>query len=366
VSNILGIPQNIPERGFQSDIFVADVNATYDFDIFGAIRLANRALADQVQQQAYQLEATRRAIAANIVAATINASALQEEVTATERLVEMAEERARDTADQYTLGSASHDEMLSAEEDAASAAATLPPLRAQLLSVRHAQAVLVGRTPDQAPAPMALESLHLPESVPGSVPSDLLHQRPDILAAEAAVRAAADQAGSAAAAMYPSLVLYADYGRGGYDWSKLSSPGSAIWSVGGALTQPLFRGGALRAHKRGAEDSYEAAVSQYKETVLSAFQNVADTLVSLEEDANTLAQAKRAESAARESKDDSESRSKLGAIPVETALTAGQQYETAYVQYLRARAERLTDTATLLDAMGDPQITQTSGLTSGK
>jgi NodT family efflux transporter outer membrane factor (OMF) lipoprotein len=366
VTNIPGIAQNIPEHAFQSNIFVADVSATYDFDIFGAIRLANRALAGHVDQQAYELESTRRALAANIVTATINAAALQAEVTATEQLVELGEQRARDTAARYRLGSASHDEMLTAEEQAANAAATLPPLRAQLLSVRHAQAVLLGRTPDQAPAALALDSLHLPESLPVSVPSDLLHQRPDILAAEAAVRAAADQAGSAAAAMYPSLVLYSDYGRGGYDWSKLSSPSSAIWSVGGALTQPLFHGGALKAHKREAAASYEAAVSQYKQTVLSAFRNVADTLVSLEEDAKALAQAQRAETAARESKTDSESRYKLGALPVETTLTTGEQYESAYVHYVRARAGRLADTAALLDAMGDPQIAKTAKATSGR
>jgi NodT family efflux transporter outer membrane factor (OMF) lipoprotein len=339
----------------QTDIFSADVRATYSLDLFGANRLANSALANQVQQQAFQLEATRRTLAANIVIATINAAALQEELTATEQLVEMGEERARQTAAHYKLGSASRDEMLSAEQDAANAAATLPALKAQALAARHAQAVLLGRTPDQAPAPMALQSLHLPESVPVSVPSELLHQRPDILAAEAALRAAADQAGSAQAAMYPSLTLLAAYGRTGFDWSALSSPASAVWGVGGALTQPLFHGGALRAKKRQYQATYEAAVSQYQQTVLSAFKNVADTLVSLDEDANTVAQTQRAESAARETKSDTESRYKLGSTPFYATLTAGQQFESAHVQTVRARAARLQDTATLLDSMGDPK-----------
>jgi NodT family efflux transporter outer membrane factor (OMF) lipoprotein len=349
---------------FQSDIFSADISASYSLDIFGANRLANSALAGQVQQQAFELEATRRALAANIVIATINAAALQEQVAATERLVAMGEERARQTAGHYELGSASRDEMLSAEQDAANAAATLPPLRAQALAARHAQAVLLGRTPDQAPTPMALESLNLPESVPVSVPSELLHQRPDILAAEAAVRAAADQAGSAQAAMFPSLTLYAAYGRSGFDWSALSSPASAVWGVGGALTQPLFHGGALRARKRQYQATYEAAASQYKQTVLSAFKSVADTLVSLDEDANTVAQTQRAESAARETKTNSESRYKLGATPFYATLTAGQQFESAHVQYIRARAGRLADTAALLDSMGDPQIAKTPALVS--
>jgi outer membrane protein TolC len=200
--------------------------------------------------------------------------------------------------------------------------------------------------------------------VPVSVPSELLHQRPDILAAEAALRAAADQAGSAQAAMFPSLTLYSAYGRSGFDWSALSSPASAVWGVGGALTQPLFHGGALRARKRQYQATYEAAVSQYKQTVLSAFKSVADTLVSLDEDANTVAQTQRAESAARETKTNSESRYKLGATPFYATLTAGQQFESAHVQTIRARAARLADTAALLDSMGDPRIAKTSALIS--
>src|SRR6202035_1730758 len=108
-------------------------------------------------------------------------------------------------------------------------------------------AVLLGRPPDQAPEPLPLHALNLPDSVPLSIPSDLLHQRPDILAAEAGVRAAADQAGAATADLFPSLKLSASYGRGGYDWSSLTSPAGGIWSVAGSLTQPLFHGGALVA-----------------------------------------------------------------------------------------------------------------------
>ena len=347
-----GIPAVPKSKPLQFDIFAAQVSASYNFDFFGATRLANRALAGHVRQQAYELEATRRTLATNIVKATINAAALTEQVAATERLVEMGEQRAQETAKRYRLGSASRDEMLSAEQDAANAAATLPSLRAQALAVRHAQAVLLGRTPDQAPPPMALETLHLPESIPVSVPSDLVHERPDILAAEAAVRAAADQAGAAVADLFPSLKLSASYGRGGFDWSALTSPAGAISSVAGSLTQPLFHGGALMATKRQYQASYEASVSQYKQTVLSAFQNVADTLAALEEDANTVAQTKRAEVAARDTGADTESRYKLGATPFYATLTAGQQYENAHVQYIRARASRLADSAALFDSMG--------------
>jgi len=357
----LALPNYTPQT-LSYNVFAAEVQAKYTFDFFGASVLADRALARQVQQQAYQLEATRRALAANIVLASINAASLQEQVAATEQLVALGERRAEQTAARYQLGSASRDDMLATEQDAANAAATLPALRAQALAVRHAQAVLLGRTPDQAPAPLPLDALHLPDTVPVSVATDLLHQRPDILAAEAAVRASADEAGAATASMFPSLTLSAAYGRGGFDWSTFTSPAGAIWSVGASLTQPLFHGGALVARKRQYETTYAAAVSQYRQTVLAAFQNVADTLVSLEEDANALVQTRRAAIAAQGMQRDTEARYQLGSAPLFATLTARQQYQNASVQYLRARAARLADTAALFESMGDPPAAELSGL----
>jgi NodT family efflux transporter outer membrane factor (OMF) lipoprotein len=351
----LGIPV-LPQETFLENIYSAQIRASYNFDFFGAAMLADRALGRRVQQQAFQLESTRRALAANIVVSAIKAASLQEQATATEQLVLLGEQRAQQVAARYEQGSASRDDMLAAEQDAANAAATLPSLRAQTLAVRHAQAVLLGRTPDQAPTPLSLDALRLPDAVPVALPSDLLHQRPDILAAEAAVRATADAAGAAAASMFPSLTLTASYGRGGFDWSTFTSPAGLIWGVGATLTQPLFHGGALVARKRQSEATHEAAVAQYKQTVLAAFQNVADTLVALDEDAATLVQALRAAAAARDMQRDTEARYKLGATPFYATLTAGQQYQSARVQYVRARASRLADTAALFDSMGDPPV----------
>jgi NodT family efflux transporter outer membrane factor (OMF) lipoprotein len=351
----LGIPI-LPQQTFIENVFMAQAQASYTFDFFGAALLADRALAGQVHQQAYQLAATRRALATNIVVATINVASMQDQVNATEKLVALGEQRAQQMADRYSLGSASRQEMLSAEQDAANAAATLPALRAQALAVRHAQAILLGRTPDNAPPAISLDALQVPPVVPVSVPSQLLHQRPDILAAEAAVRAAADAAGAATAAMFPSLTLNASWGHGGFDWSYFSSPAGVVWGVSGSLTQPLFHGGALFARRRQYQATYVAAVGQYKQTVLSAFRTVADTLVSLDEDANTVVQARRSDEAARAADEDTTSRYQLGATSFYLTLTAGQQYQNAHVQYIRARAARLADTAALFDSMGDPPV----------
>ena len=361
----LGIPV-IPQQTFLENIFVAEVTTSYTFDFFGAAVLADRALAQQVHQQALQLESTRRALATNIVVAVINAASLQAQVQETTELVALGERRAMQVSARYQRGGASHDEALAAIQDAANAAATLPPLRAQALAVRHALAVLLGRSPAQAPPALTLADLRLPQVLPLTVPSELLHRRPDILASEAAVRAAADEAGAATAAMFPSLTLSAAYGRGGFDWSHFTSPEGAIWSVAASLSQPVFHGGALLARRRQYQASYQAAVSQYKQTVLSAFQTVADTLNSLDADAATLVQTERAAAAAQAASQNTEARYKLGATPFFATLTAAQQYRSANVQTIRATAARLADTAALLDSMGEPQAALRRELVAAK
>ena len=348
----LGLP-GLPNERFDYNVFQAEVTASYTFNFFGAQVLADRSAQRRYQEQSYQLEETRRALAANIVLATISAASMQEQLAATQRLVDLAEERARQTKERFDAGSASRADMLADEQQAASLAATLPPMRAQLLAIRHAQAILLGRTPDQAPQPLSMDALHLPERVPVALSTDLLHQRPDILAAEAAVRASADAAGAARAELFPSLTLSAGYGRGGFDWSTFASPAGAIWSAGSMITQPLFHGGALRARKREYEAAYDASVAQYKQTVLSAFANVADTLAALEEDANALAQTQRAQRAAQAEQEDATDRYHLGSVPYWGTLTAGERLQTANIQLIRARALRLADTANLFQAMGD-------------
>lgn len=349
----LSVP-GLPQETFLYDVFAAEVQGSWTLDFFGASMLADRALLGQVRAQAYEFEVERRAVAFNVVLAAINAASLRAQIDAVAAYAAAQEDRARQLRERYELGSATRLDMLSAEDEAAEAQRVLPPLRRQLLAVQHAEAVLLGRTPDAAPAPLSLDELHLPDRLPVAVPSELLHQRPDILAAEAAVRAGADAAGAASAALYPSLTLSAAYGRGGFDWSTFTSPAGAIWSAGASLTQPLFHGGALRARQRQYQAAYEAAVAQYRQTVLVAFQSVADTLVSLDEDTKEFEQAQRSAQALKEVQQETEERYARGATPLYAVLGARSQYQTAYVTYVAARATRLTDSAGLLDAMGNP------------
>jgi NodT family efflux transporter outer membrane factor (OMF) lipoprotein len=349
----IGVPNFGPPTVLYN-LFVGQIRAQYTFDLFGAARLADRALAAQVDSQSWQLDAARRALAANVVTGAIGAAALRAQIDTTERLIVLANEDARDTQRRFELGSASHADALNAQSGAASLAASLPGLRAQWLSTRHALAVLLGRTPDQAPPDLDLAALTVPANLPVVVPSDLLASRPDIQAADALLKAAAAQVGVATAQMYPSLSLSAQMGQAGFSWPTALSGAGAIWSIGASLSQPIFHGGALLAQKRAAQASYEAAVSQYKQTVLTAFRNVADSLAALEQDNQALNFADTASRTSMSVFTDSTARARLGAIPPSSVRASERQYRNARLDAIRYESARLTDTALLFQAMGSP------------
>jgi outer membrane protein TolC len=132
------------------------------------------------------------------------------------------------------------------------------------------------------------------------------------------------------------------------------SGGGAIWNVGASLSQPLFHGGALLAQRRAAKASYEAAVDQYRQTVLAAFQNVADSLAALEHDAQALQASSHAALSAQGAYDDAAARVRLGALPPSAARASELQYRNARLDEIRATGARFADTARLYQAMGTP------------
>ncbi|RQR64777.1 RND transporter [Burkholderia sp. Bp9125] len=340
-------------QNLRYNVFVGQLQAHYTFDLFGATRYANAASAARVDVRGCELEAARRALAANIVGTAIGAAALDRQILLTERLIAVAEASALEDQQRYALGAMSHVQALASTQGAASLAALLPPLRQQRASAVHALAILLGRTPDAPPPIPAFTGLSLPEHVPVAVPSDLLKARPDIRAAEAAVRAAAADVGEATAQLFPSLSLTATMGRGGFSWPALLSGAGGLWAVGAGLSQPLFHGGALLAHRRASRDSYDAAVLQYKAAVLSAFGDVADSLAALDNDAQALAANELAARAAGAAFDETVQRRKLGAVPMSAQQASEQRYLSAELDAVRAASRRMTDTAALLQALGE-------------
>nr|WP_258002169.1 efflux transporter outer membrane subunit [Burkholderia sp. WAC0059] len=347
----------IPGTSFGSadyDLFAGLVQVRYTFDLFGATRLNNAELAARYDMQSFQFDAARRALAANIVTAAIGAATLHAQIDTTERLVELADEQAADEAQRYALGAVSHADVLSARQNAATLAAGLPALQQQWFSTRHALAVLLGRTPDSAPPDLDLDRLVLPAQVPVVVPSALLKTRPDIEAAAATLTAAAAAVGAATAQMFPSLTLSAALGQGGLAWPMATSGAGALWTIGASLTQPIFHGGALVAQRRAALAAYDAANAQYRQTVLAAFQNVADQLAALEHDAQALDSAGLSARSAEGVFDETSARYRLGAVPLSSVRQSEQQWRNARLDEIRDRGTRLSDTAALFQAMGTP------------
>jgi NodT family efflux transporter outer membrane factor (OMF) lipoprotein len=337
----------------QYNFFAGQIQAHYTFDFFGQTRYANSASAARVNVQAYELEAARRALAANIVGTAINVAALDRQIALTERLVAVASATENDDQQRYVLGSISHVQALNSAQDADSIAASLPALRQQRTSAVHSLAVLMGRTPDNAPTVPDLDSLSLPDHVPVVVPSDLLRSRPDIQAADAALKAAAADVGAATAQLLPSLSLTASMGRGGFSWPAVLSGAGGLWAIGAGLSQPIFHGGALFAHRRASIGSYNAAVLHYKSTVLSAFENVADSLAALDNDAQALVSTEAAAQAARAAFDDTASRHRMGSLPSTAQHASEQRLLDAQLSTVRATSQRMSDTAALFQAMGE-------------
>jgi NodT family efflux transporter outer membrane factor (OMF) lipoprotein len=347
----LGLP-NLGNQTNLYNVFAGQISASYTFDLFGVARYANSALAAQVDAQSYQLDAARRALAANLVIAAVNSAALKEQVAITEQLVALAAADADELQRRQALGATARDDVQAAQASAASLRASLPGLRSQWQAARHALAVLMGRTPDNAPPDLALSDLQLPEQIPVAVPSELLQQRPDILAADAAVKVAAAQEAVAAAEMFPSLSINASFGQSGFTWPSAIGGSGAVWGIGASITQPLFHGGALRAKRRAAHDAYLAAQDNYRQTVLNAFQNVADSLGALTHDADTLTAAIEARSRNEQSWRDAQRRAALGALANGSVRAGEKQFQNARLSEVRATAARLADTATLFQAMG--------------
>jgi NodT family efflux transporter outer membrane factor (OMF) lipoprotein len=228
----------------------------------------------------------------------------------------------------------------------------LPPLQKQSEINRDLLTALAGRFPGDEPEErFELAALHLPQDLPVSLPSRLVEQRPDVRAAEEQLHAASAGVGVAVAAMLPQFTLAATYGGTAEKLTKMFGP-NEFWTAGGSVAQTIFAGGTLLHRKRGAEAAFEQAAAQYRSTVITAFQNVADALYALQNDAASLKAAVAAERAAKVSLDLTRTQQQLGYINYLALLTAEQAYQQTLITRVQAQASRFADTAALFQALG--------------
>lgn len=344
-------------NGLSSDstifnIYNANVNVTYTLDVFGGARRQIEALRAQVDFQQFELIAAYLTLTANIVTTSVTVAAFEAQIKASQALLREQEEQLAITRQQFKVGGVSREAILSQETLVEQTRATLPPLEKNLSQSRHALAVLVGDYPNRQFPSINLNTLTLPARLPVSLPSNLVRQRPDVRAAEAQLHAASAQIGVATANLFPQFPLTGSYGWQASAPATLFATTTNFWTIGGQIMQPIFQGGALLAQRRAAIAAYEQSRAQYRQTVLQAFQNVADALRAIETDARTLRAQTAAESAARQNMILTQEQYRVGGVSYLNLLTAEQQYQQTVLARIQAQAARYNDTAALFQALG--------------
>jgi NodT family efflux transporter outer membrane factor (OMF) lipoprotein len=334
-------------------LFNATANVSYTLDIWGGVRRGIEAQRAQAEYQNFQLEATYLALSANVVTTAIQEASLRAQIEATEEII-AADRKQLDTVQrQLALGGVSRLDVLTQQTELAHQMASLPPLMKQLQQNRDLLAVLLGQAPD---APLAaqfqLDDLKLPESLPVSVPSHLVEQRPDVRAREALLHQASAEIGVATANLLPQITLTGDYGGTSTKFADLFKGSSNVWSAGAGLTQPIFHGGELLHRKRAAVAAYDQAAAEYRGTVLTALRNVADALYALDADAAELHEQDLATQAAADALKVSRARYAAGSISSLDLLVLARAYQQARIAQLQAQAARYADTAALFQALG--------------
>jgi NodT family efflux transporter outer membrane factor (OMF) lipoprotein len=353
-------------------LYTGSLNVSYTLDAFGGIRRQVEQLNAQAEYQRFQLEATDLTLAANVIDAAITEASLQAQIDTTNDIIKADTEALNLTRQRFELGGVSQVDVLQQQALLDTQIATLPGLRKQLQQTRNQLSVYLGGHPDQYATPtLDLDSLMLPEDLPVSLPSKLVEQRPDIRAFGALLHSATAAVGVATANMLPQISLTGSYGRDGSDLSRLFTPSGIVWSIASSVTQPIFEGGTLTARKRAAEAALDVAAAQYSSTVNTAFQNVANALVAIERDAETLQAALAAQKTAAASLAVATSQYQEGAGTYLTVLTAEQTDFSSRLNLITARAARFTDTVALFQALGggwwnrtdvDPNVTQCCGV----
>ena len=334
-------------------LITAQLAVSYTPDIWGGTRRQVENYVAQAEQQRFQLEAAYLTLTSNLVVAVINEASLQAQINATRQIVVAETSLLGVLQKQYAAGQIAEVDVLAQRAALALAQGTLPPLQRQLNQQHDALAALIGTPPDQLPTQdLRLADIALPSQLPVSLPASLVDQRPDMRQAEENLHAACAQVGVAIANRLPSLTLSAQGGSQSNYFRQLFASGNGFWTLAATLTQPIFDGGTLLHRARAARAALDQAAAQYRNTTLSAYQNVADSLKALQTDADALASASAAEQASFGSLRIIQLQVSLGQIGYLNILNAQQVALQSELTLIQARATRLSDTAALFQALG--------------
>jgi len=326
---------------------------SYAFDFAGGVRRTIEQQRALTEYQQHELEAAALSVSGNVAMQALALAAARAQIENLDALLEDDRRNLALVQDSFAAGAATRVDLLNAQSQLANDQTLLPPLRRDLSVAMHALALLVGRTPAEWSAPdFRLDEFTLPAHLPLTLPSELAHRRPDILAAEARLHAATAAVGVASANLYPQISLTATASLQANTLHALFDASAAAGGVAGSLTQPLFNHGALHARQQAAVAAMHAALADYEQVVLSSFAQVADALEALDHDQELLDGEQSAVAIASENLALTRESFSAGNSGVLQVLEAQRQNQQARIGWVHAQAQRLQDTVRLLLALG--------------
>jgi NodT family efflux transporter outer membrane factor (OMF) lipoprotein len=334
-------------------LYTPDVSVAFTPDVFGLNRRTVESLKAQQEQARFALAATHITLSSNVVATAIEEASLRGQIQATNDLIKINTDMLEILRNQFAKGYVSRLDVAAQEAQLAQVVATLPPLLKQLAQERDSLAALSGGFPNQElPEKFQLADLQLPKELPLSLPAQLVEQRPDVRQAEENLHSASALIGVAVANRLPNITITADAGAMATIFSKLLTDSTGFWDVGAGITQPIFEGGTLVHRERAARAAYTEAAEQYRSTVLTAFQNVGDSLNAIQQDADALKTASAAKDAAEVTLQLTQKQYQTGYVNYLGLLNAEQSYQQALLNLVQAQTNRYADTAALFQALG--------------
>lgn len=339
------------------NLHTGQVSVSYMPDVFGLTRQQIKGAGAQADIAREQLVAAQLTITGRVVSTVLDIARLEETIRTLTDNWNASQNILESTRARYRLGAVSQFDMLAQERQSLDIRSQLTQRENDLDQAHHRLSIYLGEFPGSAGKERipSFPELTLPEELPLSLPSSLVNARPDIRAAEAQLRAANAQVGEAAARLYPSILITADFGRQSNTAATFFNPASRIWDLAGGLVMPLFQGGTLRAEKQASEAAYRAELARYRSTVLKAFLEVADVLQALRHDADDAQSREQAMQAAKQSLALSSAQYRTGEIDRPALLAGEMQYRTARLAFVAAAIQRYADTTALYLALGGGQ-----------
>lgn len=335
------------------NLYTLGATISYALDVFGGERRTVEALGGQVDVRRYELLGTDLTLSGNVVNTAIAREAYVEQIEITRDMLRLQQEQLDVTRERAESGTVPYSAVDVLRSSLATTRAMLAALELHRDQADHALSLLLGHSAAQGSAPgFRLEALRLPGELPLSLPSRLVRQRPDVLAAEAQLHIANADIGIATAALFPTFSLDGTYGGSSSTIGAVDKGQNRFWSSGVTADWPVFQGGAAWFNRKAAQEAYRKTLSDYRQSVLAAFTQVADTLKALQYDADSLDAQKEAMLAAQEGLKLTQANYASGLAGYLDVLVSDQQFEQAHMAYVQSLAQRYQDTVALYVALG--------------